>query len=237
MGPSRNPSLFGAVAIDELYATAGCCKGVFMFYDTAKNDHGLPRNPFKSCVVPRPIGWFTSLDSEGRVNLAPYSFFNALADDPTMIMFSANGVKAEEPKAKDTLTNVEATGEFVANLATWDLRQQMVLTSAPLPEGKAESDFAKLELLPSKLVAPPRVAAAPIHMECRLWKVIELPCGTPGQRNTMVIGQVIAIHIDDAIIVDGLVDVTLAKPIARLGYLQYSMVEITFDMKRPPGGG
>lgn len=208
-----------------------------MFYETAKRNHGLRRDPFKACVVPRPIGWFTSLDKEGRVNLAPYSFFNALAADPPMVMFAANGVKAEESRAKDSVTNVEETGEFVANLVTWDLREQMVQTSAPLAHGEAESDFAGLALTPSRLVAPPRVAAAPINMECRLWKVIELPCGTPGQRNTMVIGEVLAIHIDDAIIVDGMVDLTLVKPVARLGYLQYAAVESTFDMKRPPGGG
>ncbi len=208
-----------------------------MFYETAKNDHGLPHNPFKSCVVPRPIGWFTSLDEAGRVNLAPYSFFNALASDPPMVMFSANGIKIEESRAKDSVTNVEATGEFVANLVTWELREQMVLTSAPLAHGEAENSFAGLELTPSSMVAPPRVAAAPINMECRLWKVIELPCGTPGERNTMVIGEVIGIHIDDAIIVDGLVDLTLVKPVARLGYLQYAAVENPFDMRRPPGGG
>lgn len=208
-----------------------------MFYETAKQDHGLKHNPFKACVVPRPIGWFTSLDAKGRVNLAPYSFFNALAADPPMVMFSANGVKAEESRAKDSVTNVEETGEFVANLVTWDLREQMVQTSAPLAHGQSESDFAGLDLVASRLVSPPRVAAAPINMECRLWKVIELPCGTPGERNTMVIGEVIAIHIDDAIIVDGMVDLTLVRPVARLGYLQYAAVNSVFDMRRPPGAG
>ncbi len=208
-----------------------------MFYETAAKNHGLPHNPFKSCVVPRPIGWFTTLDGDGRVNLAPYSFFNAVADDPPMVMFAANGVKAEDASAKDSVTNVEETGEFVANLVTWELRKEMVLTSAPLARGEAESDFAGLELVPSRMVAPPRVAAAPIHLECRLWKILELPSGTPGQRNTMVIGEVVGIHIDDAILVDGLVDLTLVNPVARLGYLQYTSVEMTFDLKRPPGGG
>ncbi len=207
-----------------------------MFYETAKNNHGLKHNPFKSCIVPRPIGWFTTLDGQGRVNLAPYSFFNALADRPPLVMFASNGVKPEDSGIKDSVSNIEATGEFVANLATWDLRKQVVLTSAPLLRGDSEAAFADLGLAPSEMVAPPRVAAAPIHMECRLWKVIELPSDLPGLRNTMVIGQVVGIHIDDSIIVDGLVDITLAKPIARLGYLQYAVVEKTFDMERPPGG-
>jgi len=151
-------------------------------------------------------------------------------------MFASNGVKPEDSGVKDSVSNIEATGEFVANLATWDLRKQVVLTSAPLARGASEAAFADLGLEPSEMVAPPRVAAAPIHMECRLWKVIELPSDLPDQRNTMVIGQVVGIHIDDSIIVDGLVDITLAKPIARLGYLQYAVVEKTFDMERPPGG-
>ncbi len=208
-----------------------------MFYEPAKRDHGLPHNPFKACVVPRPIGWITSLDDEGRVNLAPYSFFNAIADDPPQVMFASNGVKLPSGERKDSISNVEATGEFVANLATWDLRREMVQTSAPLARGEAEASFAGLELVPSTLVKPPRVKAAPIHLECRLWRSIELPCGTPGQRNGMVIGEVIGVHIADEILVDGMIDLTLVKPVARLGYLDYAVVESTFPMVRPKGGG
>ncbi|GAB5471568.1 MAG: flavin reductase family protein [Rhodospirillales bacterium] len=211
-----------------------------MFYETAKGDHGLPRNPFKSCVVPRPIGWITSLDRQGRVNLAPYSFFNAVADDPPQVMFASNGVKPGPDGTtgpKDSVSNVEATGAFVANLATWALREPMVQTSAPLPSGEAEAEVAGLAMAPSRLVAPPRVAEAPIHLECRLVRVIDLPCGTPGHRNALVIGQVVAVHIDDALLVEGFVDLTRAKPIARLGYLQYTTVETIFEMVRPPGAG
>ncbi len=208
-----------------------------MFYEPAKANHGLPHNPFKACVVPRPIGWITSLDEDGRVNLAPYSFFNAIADDPPQVMFASNGVKAPTGERKDSISNVEATGEFVANLASWDLRKEMVLTSAPLAHGEAESGLAGLELEPARLVKPPRVKAAAIHLECRVWRTIELPCATPGQRNGMVIGEVIGIQIADEILVDGMIDLTLVKPVARLGYLEYAVVESAFEMVRPTGGG
>ncbi|MEO1192638.1 MAG: flavin reductase family protein [Pseudomonadota bacterium] len=213
-----------------------------MFYETAKGDHGLPRNPFKACVVPRPIGWITSQDAQGRVNLAPYSFFNAVADDPPQVVFASNGTKPamegrSEEGPKDSVANVEETGAFVANLATWDLRWEMVKTSAPLAHGEEEAAFAGLELLPSRLVAPPRVAAAPIHLECRLIQVVDLPCGTPGHRNALVIGEVVGIHIDDGLLVEGRVDLTKAKPIARLGYLDYAAVTEVFAMARPKGAG
>ena len=208
-----------------------------MFYETAKGNHGLPHNPFKACVVPRPIGWITSIDGEGRVNLAPYSFFNAVASDPPMLMFATNGRKAGERRDKDSLANIAETGAFVTNLVTWDLKEQMVLTSAPLPHGEAENDLAGLTLAPSRMIAPPRVAKAPINLECKLWRIVELPGGAAGERNTMVLGEVVGVHIADGIIVDGLVNLALCKPVARLGYIQYAAAETIFDMKRPPGGG
>lgn len=209
-----------------------------MFYEPKKQNHGLPRNPFKACVAPRPIGWISSQDKAGNVNLAPYSFFNAIADDPPLVMFASNGVKADEGgRMKDSVSNIEETGEFVANMAVWDLREQMNLTSAPLPHGESEAAAAGLEMLPSNLVKPPRVAAAPANMECTLWKIIELPSGTPGQRNTMVIGEVIGIHIRDDALTDGFLDLARAKPLGRLGYLDYVVVDAVFQMQRPKGGG
>ena len=202
-----------------------------MFYETATNDHGLPRNPFKSCIVPRPIGWITTLDREGRVNLAPYSFFNGVASDPPMVMFASSGL-AERPD-KDSLANCEATGEFVCNLATWDLREAMNRTSAPVPPGTDEAELAGLETLPSRLVKPPRVKAAPIHMECLYHQTVDLPCDIPGGRNAVVIGRVVGIHIDDAALTDGFVDLGRIKPIARLGYMDYTLVETIFSMQRP----
>ncbi|MCG8354850.1 MAG: flavin reductase family protein [Kiloniellales bacterium] len=204
-----------------------------MFYETKTNNHGLPHDPFKSCVAPRPIGWITTLDNEGRVNLAPYSFFNGVASDPPMVMF-ANNAPAERP-AKDSLANCEATGEFVCNIATWDLREAMNRTSAPVPAGTDEMTLAGLEAAPSRLVKPPRVKAAPIHLECLYHQTVELPRNTPGGRNAMVLGRVVGIHIDESVLSDGLVDPGKFKPIARLGYMDYTLVETVFTMHRPSG--
>ena len=204
-----------------------------MFYETRRNNHGLPHDPFKSCVAPRPIGWITTLDNEGRVNLAPYSFFNGVASDPPMVMF-ANNAPAERP-AKDSLANCEATGEFVCNIATWDLREAMNRTSAPVPAGTDEMTLAGLEAAPSRLVKPPRVKAAPIHLECLYHQTVELPRNTPGGRNAMVLGRVVGIHIDESVLSDGLVDPGKFKPIARLGYMDYTLVETVFTMHRPSG--
>ncbi len=206
-----------------------------MFYETAKNDHGLPHNPFKACISPRPIGWITSLDEEGRVNLAPYSFFNAVSESPPQIILGSSGVKFDEDNQdKDTVSNIEATGEFVCNMATWDLREAMVKTSAPLQHGDPENQMVDLELEPSQTVAPPRVAASPIHLECQLLQVIDLPATSISVRNALIIASVVGIHIADEVLVDGMVDLTKAKPLARLGYLNYSVIEKTFQMRRPP---
>jgi flavin reductase (DIM6/NTAB) family NADH-FMN oxidoreductase RutF len=131
-----------------------------MFYDTQKNDHGLPYNPFKAIVAPRPIGWITSMSAKGEVNLAPYSFFNGITDKPPIVMFSSEGVK-------DSVAFAEETTEFVCSLATFDLRDQMNGTSAPLPRGENEMSATGLEAAPSRLVKPPRVAASPCALECK----------------------------------------------------------------------
>lgn len=206
-----------------------------MFYEPAKRNHGLPRDPFKAIVIPRPIGWITSCSKDGRINLAPYSFFNALASDPAMVMFASNGFKADGDR-KDSLDFVEETGEFVCNLATYELRHEVVETSAGLPKGVSEAEQAGLELVPSLLVKPPRVKRAPIHMECKLHQIISLPSQRDGQPNNLVIGEVIGIHIDDAVLTDGFIDYSKTQPIARLGYLDYAGLGEVFALKRPPGG-
>ena len=198
-----------------------------MFYETKDNKHGLPRDPFKSCIVPRPIDWITTLSADGVVNLAPYSFFNGVSSDPPMVMFSNNG------PAKDSLVNCEATGEFVANLATWELRDQMNETSAGVGPEVDEFTLAGLETEPAQLVKPPRVKAAPMHLECLYHQTIELPSGTPGTRNAMVLGRVIGVHIKDEVLTDGMVDMSKIKPIARLGYMDYTRVDTVFTMNRP----
>ena len=202
-----------------------------MFYETDGNRHGLPHDPFKSCIVPRPIGWITTIGTDGTVNLAPYSFFNGVATDPPMVMFASGG--GSEKGDKDTLVNCERTGEFVCNMATWELRQAMSRTSASVAAGVSELDMAGLEAEPSRLVKPPRVKAAPIHLECRYHATVDLPCGTPGSRNALVLGRVIGIHISDDLLTDGRVDMDKLKPIARLGYLDYTRIDTVFTMEWP----
>ena len=198
-----------------------------MFYDTRKNDHGLPHNPFKAIVTPRPIGWITTMSAKGEVNLAPYSFFNGITDKPPIVMFSSEG-------QKDSVAFAEETKEFVCSLATFDLRDQMNGTSAPLPRGTSEFQSTGLEAAPSRLVKPPRVAASPCALECKLVKIVamETADGKPVDSH-VVFGQVVGVHIDDRFIVDGLLDTAAMKPIARCGYDQYAVVESVFSMTRP----
>src|SRR5262249_3088069 len=147
-------------------------------------------------------GWVTSLDAEGRANLAPFSFFNAVAEDPPMVVFSPNGRKLDRT-LKDSRANIEATGEFVCNLATWDLREAMNATSAELAAGIDEMQAAGLTPTPSRLVRPPRVAESPVQLECRLWKVIDLPSWEADEPNCIVLGEVVGVHIADSLIKNG----------------------------------
>ncbi|MCC7081460.1 MAG: flavin reductase family protein [Burkholderiales bacterium] len=195
--------------------------------------HGLSFNPFKAIVTPRPIGWVTTQDREGHINLAPFSFFNAISSDPPIVVYGANGAH-DAGGEKDSLRNVRDTGEFVCNLATWELRHQMNLTSTPAPHGVDEMQVVGLATAPSRLVKPPRVAASPAHLECKLHQIVDLlPDPRNGQRNTMVIGLVLGIHIDETYVVDGRFDTARAQPIARLGYNDYAVVTEAFEMKRP----
>ena len=134
-----------------------------MFIEPIKKNHGLPKNPFNSLVIPRPIGWITSRDPEGLVNLAPYSFFNAVCYSPPTVMF-ASGAGSGEDGLKDSLRNVEATGEFVCNLATWENREQMIQTSASVHKDVNELEMTGLSSHPGRLVDVPRVAEAPVHL-------------------------------------------------------------------------
>ena len=199
-----------------------------MFYDPRIGDHHLPADPFKSLIVPRPIGWISSLSRDGVVNLAPYSFFNGVATNPAVVMFCPGGAQR-----KDSLANVEATGEFVVNVATEGQRLQMNETSAVVPAEVDEFALAGLESLPSRDVKPPRVAGAPVHMECRYLRTVTLPADDPASPNAMVLGLVVGIHIDEAILTDGMVDMAKFRPIARLGYMDYTVVDNVFTMIRP----
>jgi len=203
-----------------------------MFYEPRLGHDAFAIDPLKALVVPRPIGWISSVDLEGRVNLAPFSFFNLVSDSPPIVIFAPNGAKADGTR-KDSLNNAEAVGAFVVNLATYDLRDQMNATSARLPAGVSEADAAGLEMVASNIVAAPRVKASPVALECRYLQSVTLPTLDPDQPNTVVFGDVVGIHIDDSLIVDGRVDITRAKPIARMGYSLYAVVEQTFRMTRP----
>jgi flavin reductase (DIM6/NTAB) family NADH-FMN oxidoreductase RutF len=205
-----------------------------MFYEPSADPRALPLpiDPFKSLVVPRPIGWVTSLSPDGSVNLAPFSFFNAVGDSPPCVAFAPQGRKPDRP-IKDTLANVTATREFVCNLATYALREQMNQTSARLPAGVDEMQAAGLTAAPSRLVKPPRVAESPAQLECRLLQIIDLPTWDPAERQALVIGRVVGVHIDESLIKDGRVDIVGAQPIARLGYSLYATVDNSFRMPRP----
>ncbi len=200
-----------------------------MFYETASNAHGLPHDPFKAIVTPRPIGWITAMSAKGEINLSPYSFFNAVSERPPMVAFSSAG-------RKDALTFVEETKEFVCNLATYDLRERMNATSAVLPRGENEMEHAGLNAAPSRLVKPPRVAEASAALECKWLQTVPLaPLGGGEPSYYLVIGQVVGVHIDDRYIVDGLVDTAAMRPIARSGYRDYFVAtpETKFSMTRP----
>jgi flavin reductase (DIM6/NTAB) family NADH-FMN oxidoreductase RutF len=199
-----------------------------VFYSTDENKHGLKHNPFKALVAPRPIGWISTLSGEGVINLAPYSFFNGVSDVPPFVMFSSAG-------AKDSLRNIEQTGEFVCSLATYALKDQMNKTSAGVGPEIDEMKMAGLTPAASALVKPPRVAESPVALECTHHKTIPLPASETTQHDgyIMVIGRVVGIYVDDSVITDGLVDVTKIRPIARLGYMDYAVVDSVFSMERP----
>ncbi len=197
-----------------------------MFYEVAKG-HGLPHDPVKALVAPRPIGWVSALSAAGELNLSPYSFFNQVSDRPHMVMFSSAG-------RKDAVTFVEETGEFVCSVATWDQREQMNATSAPLPRGMNEFGHAGLGTEPSVLVRPPRVRGTPAALECRHVKTVPLePLGGGEAVYLMVIGQVVGVHIDDGLIEDGLVRTERMRVIMRAGYHDYFVADAKFSMTRP----
>jgi flavin reductase (DIM6/NTAB) family NADH-FMN oxidoreductase RutF len=200
-----------------------------MFYDAVKNDHGLPYDPFKAIVAPRPIGWITAMSAPGEINLAPYSYFNAVSNRPNIVIFSSDG-------HKDSVAFIEETREFVCSLTTWDLREQMNATSAPLARGSNEMERAGLKPAPSRLVKPPRVADSPCALECRLLQIVRLD-DINGKRldSHVVFGQVVGVHIDDRFIVDGRLDTAAMKPIARCGYDEYAVFDSVFSMIRPRG--
>ena len=203
-----------------------------MFYEPRLDNHGMKVSPFKALIVPRPIAWITSLNPEGAVNLAPFSFFNAMSEHPPVLCFGPGGRKPDRP-VKDTRANIEATGEFVVNLTTWELREKMNQTSAQLPAGVDEMALVGLKPAPSCLVKPPCVAASPVSFECRWLTTVELPRLDPESSNVAIFGEVVGIHIADDMIQDGRIDSLKHRPIARMGYSEYTSVDSRFSMRRP----
>ncbi|MEM9726365.1 MAG: flavin reductase family protein [Pseudomonadota bacterium] len=204
-----------------------------MFYRPRDADHGLRHNPFKALVAPRPIGWVSSRDAEGRANLAPFSYFNAFGDAPPLLGLAFNGVKDADGARKDTLSNIEATGVFAVNLVSAALGDAMNATSGRYPAELDEFEHAGLEKAPCREIDVPRVAASPAAFECRLWRVISLPAWGPEHRADLAIGEVVGVHIDPAVIADGRVDVTRYRPLARLGYRDYAAIDAVFQLTRP----
>ena len=198
-----------------------------MFY-TPADGHPLPHNPFKAIVAPRPIGWISTRGSMGD-NLAPYSFFNAVADTPPQVMFSSITAKPDRDGTKDTIAQIRETGVFCCNIVSYALRDAMNATSAALPAGEDEFAAAGLEKAECRQIDCPRVAAAPAALECRVTQVIRLA----GAHNIMVIGEVVGVHIDDAVLKDGIFDVSAIATLSRLGYRDYAAVRELFPLDRP----
>ena len=203
-----------------------------MFYEAGRRigerkSGPLPYDPIKAIVAPRPIGWVTTVTRDGVVNLAPYSFFNVLADKPAIVAFSSE-------RRNDSVRNVAETGAFVFNVATWELRDAMNATAAVVAPEVSEPELAGIAMAPSRLVAPPRVAASPAALEC-------VHLGTHGLRTRdgdehdylVVYGQVVGVHVDERFVRDGRVDTAAMRPIVRLGYDDYAVVDEVFQMRRP----
>jgi flavin reductase (DIM6/NTAB) family NADH-FMN oxidoreductase RutF len=197
------------------------------FYEPAKG-HGLPHDPFKAIVAPRPIGWISTLDAQGRVNLAPYSFYNAFGGNPPIVGFCSEG-------HKDSISNIEATGEFVANMVTKPLAEAMNRTAATVPHDVNEMSLAGLEPAPCRIVSPPRVAAAAAALECKLLQIVRIHDleGRPLELY-LALGQVVGVHIDSQFLKDGAFDLAAAQPIMRAGYRgDYAELGPMFEMIRP----
>ena len=198
------------------------------FYEPSKG-HGLPHNPFKAIVAPRPIGWISSIDKQGRVNLAPYSFFNACADTPPVIGFCTSHAR------KDSVNNIDETGEFVANFCGAELAQEMNITSASVAPGVDEMKLAGLEAAASTLVKPPRIARAIAALGCKLISTTQLKNAKGELIDTwLTLGEVVGVHINDEFLKDGIFDTAAARPLGRCGYKgDYVEVNTLFEMIRP----
>lgn len=199
-----------------------------MFY-RPEDGHGLPYNPFNAIVTPRPIGWISTQDSAENRNLAPYSFFNAVAYVPPQVMFSSTGMKSDQDGTKDSVSNIRETGVFCVNIVEYSMRDAMNASSAAFAKSEDEFIKAGLEAVACDTISGFRVAGAPASLECKLTQILQLP----GEANFVVFGEVTGVHMRDDCMVDDRFDVTKFRPLARLGYKDYSVVDNIFSLSRP----
>jgi flavin reductase (DIM6/NTAB) family NADH-FMN oxidoreductase RutF len=199
-----------------------------MFY-RPEDGHGLPHNPFNAIVTPRPIGWIATRGQDGSENLAPYSFFNAVAYVPPQVMFASTSAKPDRDGTKDSVANIRETGVFCVNIVEYAMRDAMNLTSGPWP--REVDEFAKAGIAREECRTIPcsRVANAPASLECRLTQIVQLP----GEANFVVFGEVTGVHLRDDCLKDGVFDVLSFNPLTRMGYRDYSVVREKFSLKRP----
>jgi flavin reductase (DIM6/NTAB) family NADH-FMN oxidoreductase RutF len=198
-----------------------------VFYEPSKRDHGLPHDPFQALVTPRPIGWISTRSASGALNLAPFSYFNALSSNPWLVMFSSS-------TEKDSVVFARETGEFTANLVSAHLADAMVQSSIAAPRGISEFELAGLTPEPGRMVRAPRVKEAFAALECKLTEIWRPKSfSRPGAAPYVVTGEVVGVHIDERILTDGLVDIAKARPVSRLGYLDYAITDETFSKVRP----
>jgi flavin reductase (DIM6/NTAB) family NADH-FMN oxidoreductase RutF len=203
-----------------------------MFYKP-QDGHGLPHNPFNAIVTPRPIGWISSRGRDGHDNLAPYSFFNAVAYTPPQVMFASTAGKHDRHFGKDTVANIDETGVFCVNIVSYELRDAMNATSGSYNAEVDEFTLAGLERAECETIACSRVAAAPAALECRMTQIVKLE----GEENIAVFGEVIGVHLRDDCLREGRFDVTAFRPLARLGYRDYSVIDTLFSLSRPDEKG
>jgi len=201
-----------------------------MFYEVTEKNDWLTH--FKSLIVPRPIGWISSKNNDGQINLAPYSFFNAIATIPPMVVIGPGGY-SKSGNNKDTLLNIKNNPEFVCNFVSWDVKDIMNESSYSFDNNESEIEKLNIETENSTMISIPRVKLSPAHFECTLFKIIDLPSDSKGNPNHLIIGNIIGINISDKIIKNDRIDIGELKPISRMGYDEYALINTIFSMKRP----
>lgn len=199
-----------------------------MFY-RPQVGHGLPHNPFNAIVTPRPIGWVSTRGKDGRNNLAPYSFFNAVAYEPPQVMFASTGGKHDRSFGKDTVANIHETGVFCINIVEYAMRDAMNASSGSYGAEVDEFDTAGLDRADCQTIPCSRVADGPAALECKMTRIVEIE----GEKNIVVFGEVTGVYMRDDCIVEGRFDVTTFRPLSRLGYRDYSVVDNLFSLQRP----